>query len=107
MEIGLGGSPVPEGMTRPGARPNLGEKPWESELAGTLPAADRCVKAKVGGRGSEARAGTGDDPDPAPDSDGQGIREREIILHRVIGMWCPGPGASSRTCRGVLPAPCL
>jgi len=69
---------------RPWARSNRGEKPWESESAGTLPAADRRVKAEVGGRATTGRAGkTGDDP--TPPSDGQGIREREIILHRSIG----------------------
>lgn len=35
-EIGLGGLPLPVGMTRPWARPNRGEKQRETETAGRL-----------------------------------------------------------------------
>ena len=64
LQVGRGRPPLPEGMTRPWARSNRGEKPWESEPAGTLPAADRRVKAaargqsaggqRPGGRGRQA-----------------------------------------------------
>jgi hypothetical protein len=68
-----------------------GEKQRESDLLWTLPPAASRVKTEVGGQATNETAGkTGDDPTPA--SDRQGMIEREIILHRFVGLLTALPG---------------